>query len=148
MAAPDKSGVTYFKVGRTTDVAKRVCAVQTGCPLKITMAWVITVWDNRSSLGLEQTMHRMLSDYHSHGEWFAMCPEKPLHKQVMNDAFAKAVEFASQGGVVKWRKMDISELRAAMSAQAAEAASEARDREIKIRGKVQAMMALTGRRIL
>lgn len=148
MAAPDASGLTYFKVGRTTDLAKRVCSVQTGCPLQIKMAWVITLWDNKSSLALERLMQKWLEGYHSHGEWFAMRTDDAVHKADMNSAFAQASSFASQSQPVKWRKMDIGELRTAMAAQAAEMAQESRRRAANIVRKATAMMAIRGRRIL
>ncbi len=148
MAAPTAQGLTYFKVGRTSDVAKRVCAVQTGCPLKITRAWVISVWDNRASLALERSMQEWLEPFHSHGEWFAMDPADPAHKGAMNEAFSKAVRFASQGSEVRWREMSVAELRKAMAEQAAEVAETRAARSRKKLAFAAVMMARAKRRIL
>lgn len=148
MAAPAKDGQTYFKVGRTSDVGKRVGAVQTGCPLKITKAWVLSVWDAGASIRLEWQMHEALKDFRSHGEWFAMTPSDPAHKKAMNEAFAQAVRFASQGAEIRWRELSVKELREAMAQQASDAKAKRKEAQGRRIAFATTMMARAGRRIL
>lgn len=148
MAAPDSSGVTYFKVGRTSDIAKRVCAVQTGCPLKIKKAWVITLWGNGAAQSLEAILHEMLSPFHSHGEWFAMRTDNLDHKRAMNAAFEKGIDFASQMKRVRWRELSVDDLRAAMAELRQEQNEQMRQSQERAKRKAMAMMCLGKRRIL
>lgn len=111
MAAPERDGWTYFKVGRSVDVSKRFGPVQTGCPLKITNVWILPTWDLGASQRLEKKLHETLAEFGSWGEWFHMDTSNPSHKKAMNDAFSMAAEYVSQVKPVKWRQVDIQDLR-------------------------------------
>ena len=148
MAAPAGNGVTYFKVGRTSNVLKRIGGVQTGCPLRIQKVWAITLWSGGASQGLESRMHDMLRPFHTHGEWFAMRTDDPEHKRAMNEAFAAAVRYASQASEVRWREMDVAEIREAVSALGAEVREKGQRIRKRESARALALMATTGRRVL
>lgn len=148
MAAPAHCGGTYFKVGRTSDIVRRVCGVQTGCPLKIQKAWAITLWDNGASQRLEAAMHEMLRPFHSHGEWFFMRTDNLEHKAAMNEAMDFGSRYASQMSTVKWRALGIAELRKAVADYNAEKAGERRAFEARSDRRALLAMATRRRQIL
>lgn len=111
MAAPSDGSMTYFKIGISSDVIGRYGSVQTGCPLRLTTIWAITTFNNGAAQDLERKLHALLAKYRTCGEWFGMNTQDPGHKTAMNEAFAFAVKACSQMAPMKWRKMDISEIR-------------------------------------
>lgn len=133
LAAPDGLGKTYFKVGWTTDIAKRIRALQTGCPLRIRHVWMLPLWSGGAAQSLEAILHQMLRPYHSHGEWFLMQTDNLDHKRDMNRAFAKGVEFA---GMVmtsnKWKSVNLEQMWSALT-------KEGKERSEKRRGFIQKM---------
>ena len=148
MAAPAMKGLTYFKVGITSDIAKRVCGVQTGCPLRISRVWVILAGGNGHAQAVESAMHSNLSAFHSHGEWFALETDNLDHKRAMNEAMVLGSEMATGKSGVKWREMHIPDLKAAVRDAAAEDA-EFRRARIKAEAKrAIVQMAIRGRQIL
>lgn len=148
MAAPAMKGLTYFKVGITSDIAKRVCGVQTGCPLRITRAWAINVLDNGHAQSVESAMHRKLQPFHSHGEWFAMETDNAAHKAAMNEAMAYGLGLAVGPHARKWRQIEIPDLKAAVREAANEVAANARSVRKRESRKALSQMATQGRRIL
>lgn len=148
MAAPAMKGLTYFKVGITSDIAKRVCAVQTGCPLRISRVWVILAGGNGHAQAVESAMHANLSAFHSHGEWFAMETANPDHKRAMSEAMVLGAEMASGKPGVKWREMDVPDLKAAVRDAAAEDAEFRRSRVREQSKRAIVQMAIRGRQIM
>lgn len=148
MAAPDKAGHTFFKVGRSSDIAKRLGQVQTGCPLKISKVWALTLWGNGASQRLEAGLHERLRPYHSHGEWFRMDTANAEHKRDMNAALEYGRKFASQMHDVRWREVDVTELRRAIAEHERERSDARRvSRERRLQ-KAVVLMASTKRRIM
>ena len=148
MAAPAMKGLTYFKVGITSDIAKRVCGVQTGCPLRISRVWAIMVGGNGHAQSVESAMHSKLSAFHSHGEWFAMETDSLDHKRAMNEAMAFGASLASGQSGAKWRKLEVPDLKAAVREAAAEDAEVRRARSKRAANKALIQMATRGRQIL
>lgn len=62
IAAPD---VAMIKIGKTVNLAKRLAAIQSHCPVQLQVACEIDYDD-----GLEGRIHKHLKEYRSHGEWF------------------------------------------------------------------------------
>lgn len=62
------SGQEYFKIGVSNDPEKRLKAVQTGSVAKVTLE-TVDARDDGCYL-TEKFMHRELSAYRTHGEWF------------------------------------------------------------------------------
>lgn len=149
MAAPHSKGLTYFKVGRSSDVAKRLAGVQTGCPLPITKVYILTMWGNGHSQSVEAMMHNDLAAYRTQGEWFAFSTDDLAHKKVMNDAMREAAMRAKVGETIpKWRNVPVAELKAAVSGQAEDMANERKVGRKSQARKAVVLMATTGRRIL
>ena len=111
MAAPTEGGITYFKVGISSDVVNRICTVQTGCPLRISTVWAITTFNNGAAQDLEAKLHALLWAYRTNGEWFAMNINDLSHKRAMNEAFSFAVKACSNMKPVKWRRLDVPAMR-------------------------------------
>lgn len=126
MAAPANDELTYFKVGISSDIVKRLCQMQCGCPLRITSIWAITTFNNGAAQDLESKLHALLWSYRSNGEWFAMKTNDLTHKRAMNEAFAYGVRACSNMAPVKWRKMQVPELRKAVR----DATRERNEREL------------------
>ena len=148
MAAPAMKGLTYFKIGITTDIAKRVGGVQTGCPLRITKVWAINVYGSGKAQHVERAMHKKLAVFHSHGEWFTFETDNAEHKAAMNEAMVFGHEMASGGKGKRWNEVSIPDLKAAMRdlqrerQERMKAASEKRIRDAVVR------MAIEGRHTL
>lgn len=116
MAAPAGGGVTYFKVGISSNVPKRIGSVQTGCPLRIATVWAITTFNNGAAQDLEAKLKALLWPYWTVGEWFAMNVDDLTHKRAMNEAFAFAVKACSNMKPMKWRRIDVPRLKCEISA--------------------------------
>ena len=111
MAAPDGEGDTFFKVGITSVVTKRIGQVQTGCPLKIKQVWILPVWSNGAAQMIEKMMHDSLKEFGSQGEWFRMDTGLPEHKKAMKSATERAAHAASQDCIRKWMALDRAALQ-------------------------------------
>lgn len=148
MAAPALKGLTYFKVGVTSDITKRICGVQTGCPLRIARVWAITVGANGHAQAVESAMHATLKPFHSHGEWFAMETDNLDHKRAMSEAMALGAGLATGPKDGKWRQLEIPDIKAAARAVASEQADESRRRAKSQAMKAKIAMAQRGRRVL
>lgn len=59
-------GSNTVKIGRTTDLAKRVAAIQRMSPVPLSV-----LWTTPGSHDLETRLHRHFSHCRTHGEWFA-----------------------------------------------------------------------------
>lgn len=114
MAAPFAFGITYFKVGISQDVIRRIKHIQTGCPMEITDVWEINATFNGSAQALEKELHERLKEHHSFGEWFALSMEDDKHKADLNAAMEYARQVCSQMIDEKWRRLDIAGAREAL----------------------------------
>jgi hypothetical protein len=72
----------YIKIGKTVNLYNRLSNIQTGCPHKISHAFIISSSYEEEVLGLERLLHRLLP-LNIRGEWY---------KGV--DDFFKALELA------------------------------------------------------
>jgi hypothetical protein len=57
----------YFKVGVSTDIARRIVDLQSGLPWSIDL---ISEYEQRRALVVEQAIHKALAVRHAQGEWF------------------------------------------------------------------------------
>jgi hypothetical protein len=60
----------FVKIGYTTDLAKRIQALQIGCPLVIEVLAFA-----RGDRGVEQDYHYKFRAWRQSGEWFKLCPD-------------------------------------------------------------------------
>ncbi len=65
-------GTDKFKIGRATDVARRIRGLQTGSPLKI--RYVYHAYVHNANL-CEMELHNKFSNQREIGEWFALTSE-------------------------------------------------------------------------
>lgn len=63
-------GTDLVKIGRTTNISGRLGTLQTGSPVKLLL--VTTIYGNEAE---ETAIHKLLSKYREHGEWFRMTDE-------------------------------------------------------------------------
>ncbi len=108
MIADACCGESFCKIGVTTDLAARISAVQTGCPMPITdVAYLDLPSGARKA---EALFHHRLRAYHTQGEWFRMNLSDPVHKQAMKDATALVV---AHFGVseTRWKHMSLDAIR-------------------------------------
>ena len=148
MAAPLRDGFTYFKVGISSNLPKRLSTVQCRCPLKITTMWAITLWGNGSAQHLESQLHEKLSPFRSHGEWFGMETNNADHKKAMKQAMDHAVQVTNQVRDGGWRKYSVSELRTILADYGTERKNEGRMGKATEKRKAMALMVLAGRNML
>jgi hypothetical protein len=66
-----ESGTGLVKIGTTTTaVSKRLSALQTGSPVRLTV-----LWTTPGGVALESRLHRIFAAYRRHGEWFDLGPD-------------------------------------------------------------------------
>jgi len=76
-------GSTLIKIGHSKSPNKRLASMQTGLPFKLEIVYQLRVEDPRR---IELTLHRMLAEQQTRGEWFEM------PKIALPELFATAVE--------------------------------------------------------
>lgn len=62
----------YFKIGVTTNINKRIKALQTGCPFKIELVALLKTDEHYK---IESELHIGLEPYQTYGEWFLLDKE-------------------------------------------------------------------------
>lgn len=65
----EAEGTGRYKIGWSTNVSKRIKAIQTGCPFKVKL---LTVLDSDEIVGAEGWLHKKLSQFNVTGEWFEL----------------------------------------------------------------------------
>ncbi len=87
----DRSSFVYFvrasdmiKIGTSTNVSKRICALQTASPVRLDLLLVIP-----GSADLERELHRKHAKLRSHGEWFRAEPALVEHVAILSARVAK-----------------------------------------------------------
>ncbi|HGM6729725.1 TPA: GIY-YIG nuclease family protein [Stenotrophomonas maltophilia] len=108
MIADACCGDSFCKIGVTTDLAARVSAVQTGCPMPITDVAYLEL--PRGARQAETLFHSKLQAFHTQGEWFRMNLSNPDHKRAM--AEATAVVLRHHGlSETRWKHMSLDAVR-------------------------------------
>lgn len=64
------------KIGIADDPRGRLIAMQTGCPLKLSLA---LTYETRDAFLIEQRAHKLFADHRIRGEWFAVSVLEALH---------------------------------------------------------------------
>lgn len=59
------TGSGLVKIGRSTNLARRLAAIQTTCPTKVEV-----LWQTEGGSPLERTLHKDFQHLRTHGEWF------------------------------------------------------------------------------
>jgi len=62
----------FYKIGRTTDLNRRLYDIQSTNPYSISLCKFIECKDNNYYKILEKTIHLHLKNYNHHGEWFLL----------------------------------------------------------------------------
>lgn len=108
MIADACCGESFCKIGVTTDLAARVSAVQTGCPMPITDVAYLDLPSNARAA--EALFHDNLRAFHTQGEWFRMNLSDPVHKKAMADATANVLRYYGLTET-KWKHMSLDAVR-------------------------------------
>lgn len=67
----------FIKIGITYDLRKRVGSMQTGCPLKINIAFAVAFSNKSTAEHIESRIHKALKQWSIRGEWFSYdCGDK------------------------------------------------------------------------
>ena len=109
MIADACCGYSFCKIGVTGDLASRVSAVQTGCPMPITDVAFLELPPGRHR-SAEAMFHQHLRAFHTQGEWFRMNLSDPAHKQAMKDATAHVLRHFGLSET-KWKHMSLDAVR-------------------------------------
>lgn len=59
-----------IKIGKSNNPVKRMNALQTGCPTKITLIGAIKCKDDNHAMKVEKSFHEFFNDKRKNGEWF------------------------------------------------------------------------------
>lgn len=65
-------GLSWVKIGITTELLGRVRSVACGCPLPIDVAWYREIGDVTKADWAEIAVHAILEPHRSSGEWFCL----------------------------------------------------------------------------
>jgi hypothetical protein len=68
-------GTSMVKIGRTTNIANRLAAIQRMSPAHLAILWTHT-----GGCELETNLHRHFASRRSHGEWFDFGDEDPVQR--------------------------------------------------------------------
>ena len=63
--------VNAVKIGLSSDARVRLTHIQSHCPVPLTLAAVSPLLSKSAAHAVEKRLHRMLAEWHLHGEWFA-----------------------------------------------------------------------------
>ena len=66
------SGGGFYKIGRATDIDRRITQIKPKLPFEVTLAHVI---QSRNCLELEAGLHKRFADKRTNGEWFTLTEE-------------------------------------------------------------------------
>lgn len=136
ITAPVESA-SFFKVGATKNIGKRINALQTGCPLPIGEFLYHKALSRESAFAVERAMHEAMRDHRSSGEWFRFDVSDPEHKALFNEVLQIAGK-RSPGYAWKWNRLSVSSLRRAL--KAVDPVLESAEERRKMR-QVQRLMA-------
>jgi hypothetical protein len=84
-------GTHYLKIGRTTNLERRLSAIQTHCPHRLVVLYAVHC---RDSIAMERLLHTQFAQYRTIGEWFAMPLDTPsvlallgaFYRMISNDS--------------------------------------------------------------
>jgi hypothetical protein len=85
-------GSTLVKIGRSTDVKKRLAAIQCMSPAPLAVLWQV-----EGDPELETAPHRLFKNYRAHGEWFDFEGHDPV--QVVSDAIFDGLHETATGPI-------------------------------------------------
>lgn len=100
-----------IKLGMSSDVNKRLKALQTSSPSELVLLWKYYIANTpKDAIKIEKMMHRSCSQFHIRGEWFTMdCIRtvnsfNPNKKHVAKWEFAKLISVANKrkGGLLNF----------------------------------------------
>lgn len=115
MVAPISADSAYLKIGISSDIPKRIAAVQTGCPIQIKEILYHKALSRESARAVERAMHADLDGFRVSGEWFRFALDDQDHKAAFNSALRLATA-RNPDMDWKWNKVKVPELRAAVIA--------------------------------
>lgn len=68
----------YIKIGISEDVQKRLAALQTANPHKLTLRYILTCPTTQDAQTIERMLHQRYSDWRKSGEWFDVDAEEAI----------------------------------------------------------------------
>ena len=90
-------GTPFVKIGKSSNMRRRLAGIQTGCPHKVTVERWIDVaglyQGRREDIDIERSLHSRLRLYRHIGEWFRL-------SRRMVDAAAREVEFGQAASLL------------------------------------------------
>jgi hypothetical protein len=101
--SPISDDETYIKIGISTDPLQR------GSPTPIKVVLWAYVGKKTHVYAIERRVHRLLADYRTRGEWFAMDLRSPEHKQAFHGTCKKIFAMVT-GKQLVWRKNTMEEI--------------------------------------
>lgn len=106
MVADAGEGFSFCKIGKTNDLAARVCAVQVGCPIPISDVAYMEGLGGQA----ERIFHYELREFRTQGEWFKLNFSDPIHKVKFAKATERVMKWFGTSGM-KWKHMDLDSLK-------------------------------------
>ncbi len=66
-----RDGLGHIKIGKTTDLKKRLDTLQTANPMKLEFWYGIHFQTLKEAEEVEESFHNLFADYRLQGEWFS-----------------------------------------------------------------------------
>lgn len=125
---------SFFKIGKSNQIGRRIPAIQTGCPLKINRVLAIELPRFQGLTDLpgyvEKALHQRFKAYHSHGEWFQFTLSNKEHQGEFKQGCREVITPIL--GSWEWTEFDSKGLRIIRTSEqlaAAQASAAERERE-------------------
>lgn len=67
-----------MKIGIASDPQKRLAALRTGTPFRLSLAHVEAIGEDLRAVSVERAAHAILSASRAHGEWFSVTAEEAI----------------------------------------------------------------------
>lgn len=81
----------YIKIGISEDVQKRLAALQTANPHKLTLRYILTCPTTQDAQTIEHMLHQRYSDWRKSGEWFDVDADEAISEIQWSIQFASHI---------------------------------------------------------
>lgn len=107
----DLNKIGYVKFGISSNVARRLVQLRSGCPIPAKYFALLEVPSRGRARIIERALHKHFADRRVSGEWFRFAFDRGEDKRVFNDG-CKLVFVDNFRGDAWWTKISVSSLDA------------------------------------
>ena len=107
-------GVALVKVGISSIIYDRIVQLLPGLMYPLEEVRHLHIGDRKDAATFEATIHRLLKEKNTRGEWFEFDTKSADDKTLFNGAFQRAwaVHMPRGSGLMKWERISAAQIRA------------------------------------